>query len=173
MVTGGPVPDNGLVRMNRREINVWAGACEDFLRGTPGALGLKLSAVDRRNGRGDYGVDRQLWFKNRLVQIISLDGARTDVRVYQLPWERMKQLLLEELVKTGNPQAVALALKLAKAYTARKNKKGTRTESRRSRAGSSPWKPGNGSSWSASSGTSPISPSDRDTEGAPGLRAPV
>jgi hypothetical protein len=105
MVTGGPVPDNGLVRMNRREFDVWAGACEDFLRGTPGAPGLKLSAVDRRNGRGDYGVDRQLWFKNRLVQIISLDGARTDVRVYQLPWERMKQLLLEELERTTDEKA--------------------------------------------------------------------
>jgi hypothetical protein len=100
MVTGDLVLDNGLVRMNKREFDAWAEVCEDFLRGTPGALGLKLAAVDRKNGRGDYGVDRQLWLKNRLVQVISIDGARTDVRVYQLPWEQTKLLLLEELERT-------------------------------------------------------------------------
>lgn len=105
MVTGGLVPDNGLVRMNKREFDAWAEACEDFLRGTPGALGLKLDAVDRKNGRGDYGADRQLWLKNRLVQVISIDGARTDVRVYQLPWEPMKRLLLEELERTTDEKA--------------------------------------------------------------------
>lgn len=42
--------------------------------------------VTERNGRGDYGQDQHFYFKGLLAFVISIDGARQDVRLAVTPF---------------------------------------------------------------------------------------
>jgi hypothetical protein len=94
-------------------------------------LARKLKALEEERLAKDPKTQRRL----RLVALTckNLKATVTDaeamgycvpgIRAFQNRHGIRDEASLAELVKTGNPQAVALALKLAKAYAARENKK--------------------------------------------------
>jgi hypothetical protein len=95
-------------------------------------LAKKLKAAAEERLAKDPKTQRRLrlvalvckGLKATLADAEAMGYCAPGIRAFQSKHGLGDEASLAELAKTGNPQAVALALKLAKAYTARKNKKG-------------------------------------------------
>ena len=95
-------------------------------------LARKLKALEEERLAKDPKTQRRLrlvalvckGLKATLADAEAMGYCAPGIRAFQDRHGIGDEASLAELVKTGDPRAVALALKLAKAYAARKNKKG-------------------------------------------------